>query len=259
MHTGKTTSSDKEMLVWILVVAGIWAAFTISAFVVPVELETKAKFGDAYGALNTFFTGMAFAILIYTAILQRRELELQRQEMRDTREELKGQKEQLALQNRLTQLSARLSALPQLVEQEVVGIRALGSVFSEFSGNSYSPGELDNLASKRNSEGAELLKQCENLEEEIAKRSLETHWVDNAKHRLQSGRSQAWRLTRGATKLLRLSSYFRDMQSIYSELSNGADEKAVKGLEVEMKLAADNDTSSVASPPRDSSQTKPKD
>ncbi|MGE4158613.1 MAG: hypothetical protein AB7F75_05910 [Planctomycetota bacterium] len=52
-----------------------------------------SDWGDAYGILNTFFTGCAFAGMIVALIMQRKELELQRRELEENREELKGQKE----------------------------------------------------------------------------------------------------------------------------------------------------------------------
>jgi hypothetical protein len=52
------------------------------------EMASRGQFGDIFGGVNALFTGLAFAGLIYTILLQRRELELQRDERRLTREEL---------------------------------------------------------------------------------------------------------------------------------------------------------------------------
>lgn len=53
------------------------------------------EIGDSFGMLNTLFSALAFAFIIYTSIIQkeelmnqRRELELQREELKLTREEL---------------------------------------------------------------------------------------------------------------------------------------------------------------------------
>jgi hypothetical protein len=45
--------------------------------------------GDSFGILNALFSGLAFAILIYTMFLQKEELKLQRKELELTRNELK--------------------------------------------------------------------------------------------------------------------------------------------------------------------------
>lgn len=71
-----------------------WIATTIN------DLEKQGQFGDQFGAVNALFSGLAFAGLIFTIILQKNELALQRKELSLTHEELKGQKEQLEEQNK---------------------------------------------------------------------------------------------------------------------------------------------------------------
>jgi len=41
----------------------------------PNRMATRGQFGDLFGAVNAFFTGLAFAGVIFTIFLQRRELE----------------------------------------------------------------------------------------------------------------------------------------------------------------------------------------
>ena len=57
------------------------------------------EFGDMFGAVNALFSGLAFAGLIITLILQRQELELQREELEQTREELKNQRMEFEKEN----------------------------------------------------------------------------------------------------------------------------------------------------------------
>lgn len=52
------------------------------------EWSDRGTFGDMFGAVNTLFSGLAFAGLIYAIYLQSIELSLQREELRLTREEL---------------------------------------------------------------------------------------------------------------------------------------------------------------------------
>lgn len=77
--------------------------------------ETRGQFGDMFGGINAFFTGLAFAGVIYTILLQRRELELQRDELRMTRDELHTSAQ--AQQEQASQLkeAANLSALTALL------------------------------------------------------------------------------------------------------------------------------------------------
>lgn len=64
-----------------------------------IDNNERGTFGDMFGVVNSLFSGLAFAGLIYTIYLQSKELSLQREELEQTREELKGQKLQLEKQN----------------------------------------------------------------------------------------------------------------------------------------------------------------
>ena len=111
----------KVSLMWlgICVVVGIvlyiWGVMMFPDFVSKVE--QRGQWGDSFGVVVAFFSGLGFIALIWTIRqsnkqhrevlasqqeelrLQRKELELQRKELTYTREEIKGQKEQLAAQN----------------------------------------------------------------------------------------------------------------------------------------------------------------
>ena len=62
-------------------------------------MEGRGLAGDMYGGINALFTGLAFAGLIMTLIVQMRELELQREELGAMKDELSGQRSQMELQN----------------------------------------------------------------------------------------------------------------------------------------------------------------
>lgn len=106
------TKSDQEpKLAWLgwglLGLLLIWLFYGLSAyFLLPlllvygnVDTQRIGQFGDVFGALNALFSAFAFAVLIFTMFLQRRELALQREELEHTRNEIRGQKEQLQAQN----------------------------------------------------------------------------------------------------------------------------------------------------------------
>ena len=57
------------------------------------------ELGDTAGIANGLFSALAFAGVIYTIFLQKKELGLQREELKCTRAELAGQKEEMKLQN----------------------------------------------------------------------------------------------------------------------------------------------------------------
>lgn len=66
--------------------------------------EEAGQFGDQFGALNAFFSALAFAGLIYTVWLQKKELNLQREELRLTRDEMKSQSREFETQNKTMKL-----------------------------------------------------------------------------------------------------------------------------------------------------------
>ncbi|MDX2006246.1 MAG: hypothetical protein SFU83_13280 [Meiothermus sp.] len=94
--------------IWIIaglifaVVAIIYWRFLVWAVAVnTTDQGNSGTLGDTFGLLNALFSGLAFAGLIVTILLQSRELGLQRQELAETRAELQGQKVELEKQNQL--------------------------------------------------------------------------------------------------------------------------------------------------------------
>ena len=73
------------------IILALWAGYYWMVLTwTEIPLWT-GPFGDAFGALNTLFSGLAFGGVIVTILLQTHELKLQRKELRDTREVMKEQ------------------------------------------------------------------------------------------------------------------------------------------------------------------------
>lgn len=92
-------------LLMILFVIGVWlySWYWIDHNVLGVDkiissYEARGTFGDKFGAVNALFSGLAFAGIIYTILLQRKELKLQREELEQTRDVFKEQNEMIAQQ-----------------------------------------------------------------------------------------------------------------------------------------------------------------
>jgi hypothetical protein len=80
---------------------GIFIAVLIAWAVTGVTLywyDDRGTFGDMFGAINALFSGLAFAGIIVTILLQRQELELQRKELTETRKEFETQNTTLKVQ-----------------------------------------------------------------------------------------------------------------------------------------------------------------
>lgn len=70
--------------------------------------EKFGTYGDAYGSLNTLFSGFAFAILIISLFMQRQELKEQRKELAAQREEISKSNEIAEQQRIITEQQATL-------------------------------------------------------------------------------------------------------------------------------------------------------
>ena len=66
------------------------AYYLVVRLAIPGD-DKRGQFGDAFGAINAIFTGLAFAAVAYGIILQRREIKQQQRELTDTREVFKQQ------------------------------------------------------------------------------------------------------------------------------------------------------------------------
>lgn len=81
----------------VLIYGGVLLALTWP--ISELSISSSGVFGDSFGVLTSLFSGLAFAGLIITIVMQRDELALQRQELNLTREELSGQKVEMRAQN----------------------------------------------------------------------------------------------------------------------------------------------------------------
>ena len=79
----------KKHIVWVML-GGVVILFLLNMSLILVNNDPnwRGTFGGQFGAVNALFSGLAFAGLIYTIILQRRDLELQRNDLKLQREEL---------------------------------------------------------------------------------------------------------------------------------------------------------------------------
>lgn len=95
----KENITIRRIICWSVIgVFVVWASTFILYFFIS-KSEERGQFGDMFGAVNALFSGLAFAGLIITLILQRQELGLQREELEQTREELKNQRAEFEKEN----------------------------------------------------------------------------------------------------------------------------------------------------------------
>jgi hypothetical protein len=73
-----------------LIAVGLWVTNWLLLLKYGGESAERGQFGDMFGAVNALFTALAFAGLIYTAILQRRQLLLQQKDLAESGETQKN-------------------------------------------------------------------------------------------------------------------------------------------------------------------------
>jgi hypothetical protein len=113
-----------KLAIWAaLVIVAVQVSLGVAAYFFLPDWPTRGQFGDVFGAVNSLFSGFAFAGLIYAILLQREDLELQRKELEMTRKELTRsaaaqEQSEIALraQAEAASQSARLSATNFLLE-----------------------------------------------------------------------------------------------------------------------------------------------
>jgi hypothetical protein len=113
----------RPLVILFIVVFITWLVSFIVVLSTIKDWNARGNFGDSFGGINALFSGLAFAGIIYTILLQKKELTLQRQELVDTRVELRRsadaqERSERAFQKQIEvmNLSARLNALNSAVE-----------------------------------------------------------------------------------------------------------------------------------------------
>lgn len=116
----ETKTILKTAIIVAIAVVIMWALTFFLSFI--YNSEERGQFGDMFGAVNALFSGLAFAGLIITLILQKTELGLQRDELEQTREELKNQRMEFETQNETLKRQQFESALYNMLElqQQIV-------------------------------------------------------------------------------------------------------------------------------------------
>lgn len=86
----KEENGNLNFIILLLSISLIWVWSWIFIDIL-VPIEQRSNFGDKFGFINSLFSGLALAVIIYSIILQQKELNLQRKELSDTRQEFKDQ------------------------------------------------------------------------------------------------------------------------------------------------------------------------
>lgn len=127
------SAADSWRKLSLFVLAAIAVTLAYPSFITYVydlnSPEQRSEFGDQFGGLNALTSALAFGALIYTIILQRRDLanqredlELQREDMRASREELSKQAQAQREYVEATLLAAQISGTGQALASRLQAI-----------------------------------------------------------------------------------------------------------------------------------------
>lgn len=84
----------------VLLVLLVWVGSFLLICYYLKDWTERGQFGDLFGAVNALFSGLAFAGLIMTIWLQRRDLQYQRESIEQTNQEMQHQTRKIDIQNK---------------------------------------------------------------------------------------------------------------------------------------------------------------
>lgn len=140
------------LVIWFYpIIYPVWVKYYL-----PTTWENQGLFGDSYGVVNSFFSGLAFAGLVVAILLQRKELKLQREDLNLTREEMK-------IRNFETTFFNMLRLYNDIVGDLV--IRLHGSPNSDFQGRSVISEYMKNLKDSLSKRDVSIILAVNNTDE----------------------------------------------------------------------------------------------
>lgn len=105
--SSKSTPGKGEIRRYMWIIGLVIAIFILYAIPVisrippvsEITIDETGVFGDSFGALTALFSGLAFAGMMITVLMQKDQLALQKDELVLTRKEMEMQRKQMELQN----------------------------------------------------------------------------------------------------------------------------------------------------------------
>jgi hypothetical protein len=197
----------KELSFWVLfVIALVVVVLWVGAGVLLYDADKstpiwgeRGTFGDMFGSVNALFSGLAFAGIIFTVLLQRQELQLQRHELQLQRDEIVANRQELAGQR--LQLEAQSKTF---IQQRFEG--TFFQLFPYFSRIAEAAGRYKDAGEIANAKGW--------ITQEIRQESA-------AHHRFENMVSAAYQTVLNKRQFPFLPRYFRALYSVIAFVDRG--------------------------------------
>tara|TARA_B100001146_G_C16114446_1_gene405136 strand:- start:77 stop:1009 length:933 start_codon:yes stop_codon:yes gene_type:complete len=141
-------------LIWLISIIVIWFTFS--------DWTKSGTFGDTFGSINSLFSGLALAGIIYTINLQKKELRMQRKELKYTRKELKRTANAQEFTSKLLNEQIRISNIPIIEYDSEFGKKDDYLIIKNLSDNAAFDIEIDIyvMVSKYDYPISEFIKDC---------------------------------------------------------------------------------------------------
>lgn len=126
MHMTEFYKKNKQVvnIFTIIIVVWIGSWILVDCLTVDGPNGNRGVFGDKFGFVNSLFSGLALGGVVYSILLQQKELSLQRKELSETREEFKDQNFQTTFFN-------ILKTQRQIIDELTISIPYLAKGFKK--------------------------------------------------------------------------------------------------------------------------------
>jgi len=117
INTNNDNRGEKDSLTLLYIFFLVVIFFWILTWLLLKGEDQRGTFGDMFGSVNALFSGLALAGIIFTILLQKKELGLQRIELKETRNEFITQNETLRQQRFENTLFQMISIHHEIIDK----------------------------------------------------------------------------------------------------------------------------------------------
>ncbi len=139
-------TNNKILLTIILAILFAWSGSALLTMIFIDNWADRGTFGDLFGGINSLFSGLALAGLVYSIFRSREQIHVQREEIEINRKELiKSRKTQEKSEKALEEQVAQMK-----ISTKINGLKTLIDYYSSVIANPETPKEnKDNAILKR--------------------------------------------------------------------------------------------------------------
>lgn len=160
-------NSNNKILSYIIIgIVLIWALSGVLTMIFLDQWSDRGTFGDLFGAINSLFSGLALAGLVYSIYANRQEIQLQREEIELNRKEL--------IKSRKTQEKSEKSLEAQVTQMRIASkLSGINTLITYYSGVIANPEKPEEVREKAREQRRALIKEIDDLIDRLGDEELE--------------------------------------------------------------------------------------